>query len=304
VIDSRHQTFLTLCAVGSYTKTAQHLHLSQPAVTQHIQYLEGMYNCRLVVYENRRVVLTPAGEQLREMLERMAADAKRFRRTLQKNGGTGKNIVFGATLSIGEYLMPQVIAELLEHDASLNVHMEVANSQILLERLRNGELDFALIEGMIDKARYHALVFSEERFVPICAPNCSLAGRTVDFREILQFPLVLREKGSGTREIFEHILGQYNYSVSSFQKVIEIGNMAAIKHLVARNIGISFMYELVAANDVHGGELAIVDIAGFDVRREFNFVCLRGSAFVDQSLEYFRMFKEAAHRISSAQRIT
>lgn len=296
LIDFRHKTFLVLCSIKNYTKTAEHLHITQPAVTQHIKYLEEQYNCHLFRYENKRLSLTPEGEQLRELLTRIVADSTHFQRSVEDKSRQRVDIIFGATLSIGEYLMPRVITELLRSNSNLNIHMEVGNSQVLLEKLRKGDLDFVLIEGIIDKSKYHSLVFSREKFIPICAPNSLLAGKPVDFDSILSSSLVLREKGSGTREIFENILKQYNYSLDSFQNVIEIGNMAAIKKLVASDLGITFLYEIAAEQEIERGELALIDIAGFHVMREFNFVFLKNSAFTDKYVEYFHMMKEAADR--------
>lgn len=292
MIDFRHQTFLVLCSIGSYTKTAEHLHITQPAVTQHIKHLEEKYKCRLFRYENKRLNLTPEGKQLRDLLTRIVADTQHFKRILEKGEGEKENIFFGATLSIGEYLMPGIITRLLQNNPMLNVHMEVGNSQALLEKLHQGELDFALIEGIIDKSSYHSLLFSLERFIPVCAPTSLLARGRVEFADILQSTLVLREQGSGTREIFENILRQYNYSLNSFQNIIEIGNMAAIKKLVASNLGITFLYEIAAEQELERGELRKIEIAGFDITREFNFVFLKGSAYTDRYVQYFEMMKE------------
>jgi len=293
LIDFRHQTFLALASIRHYTKTAEHLGLTQPAVTQHIKFLEERYNCSLFRYENKRLSLTREGEWLRELLTRIVADTHHFERDLE-NKDRSENIFFGATLSIGEYLMPGVIIEMLQRNPKLNIHMEVGNSQMLLEKLRRGDLDFALIEGVIDKASYHSLLFCRERFIPVCSPSSALAGETVEFADILSSTLVVRERGSGTREIFENILKQYNYSLSSFQNIIEIGNMAAIKQLVASNLGITFLYEIVARKEIYQGELSQIDIAGFEITREFNFVFLKGSAYAPRYTRYFQMMKDAS----------
>lgn len=297
MIDFRHQTFLALASIKHYTRTAEHLGLTQPAVTQHIKYLEEKYNCSLFRYENKKLSLTHEGEQLRELLTRIAADAQRFERELESMESRTEDVFFGATLSIGEYLMPGIIIEILRRNPRLNIHMEVGNSRVLLEKLRKGDLDFALIEGIIDKSSYHSLLFCRERFIPVCAPSSALAGKTVEFADVLSSTLVLREKGSGTREIFENILKQYNYSLNSFQNIIEIGNMAAIKQLVASSLGVTFLYEIAAKKELERGELRRIDIAGFDITREFNFVFLKDSAYADKYTRYFQMMKEAASKV-------
>lgn len=142
--------------------------------------------------------------------------------------------------------MPKVIIELSKDNPNLNIHMEVSNTKVLLEQLRIGKIDFAIVEGEFDKSNYHSLTFSLERFIPICSPKSNLAKNTINFPEIFKYPLIVREIGSGTRTILESIVKQHNYSFDSFNKIIEIGNMNAIKELVSSNIGISFLYEPVA----------------------------------------------------------
>ena len=293
MIDFRHETFLVLCAIKNYTKTAEHLYITQPAVTQHIQYLEEKYNCRLFYYKEKKLTLTFQGEQLKEFLTRITADTAHFKRNIENEDFFEEHIIFGATLSIGEYLMPKVLAKLIKENPRLKIHMEVGNTQVLLKKLRKGEIDFAVVEGVFDKSNYHSMLFSLEKFVPVCAPKSALAGKEVDFNEILQSSLIIREKGSGTREIFENILKQYNYSLNSFENIIEIGNMAAIKNLVANNIGITFLYEIVAQKEIRQGNLSKIDISGFDITREFNFVFLKDSVFQSKYIEYYNKMKEA-----------
>lgn len=293
MVDFRHETFLALCAIKNYTKTAEYLHITQPAVTQHIQYLEEKYNCRLFRYENKKLKLTFQGKQLKELLTRIVADTTHFKRNIENTDFSAEYIIFGTTLSIGEYLMPKVLTKLIQKNPDLNIHMEVRNTQVLLKKLQKGDVDFAIVEGIFDKSNYHSIPFSLEKFIPVCAANSVLADKKVDFNEILQSPLVLRERGSGTREIFENILKQYNYSLNSFQNIIEIGNMAAIKKLVANNIGITFLYEIAAEREIKHGDLSVIDISGFDITREFNFVFLKNSIFESKYIEYFHMMKDA-----------
>lgn len=293
MIDFRHETFLALCNIKNYTKTAEYLHITQPAVTQHIQYLEEKYHCKLFHYENKKLHLTFQGDQLRKFLIRIVADTTHFKRNIEGKDPSEESIIFGATLSIGEYLMPNVLTELILSKPGLKIHMEVGNTQVLLEKLWKGEIDFAIVEGFFDKSNYHSILFNLEKFIPVCAPHSILANKTVNLDEILQSTLVLREKGSGTREILENILKQYNYALDSFKNIIEIGNMSAIKKLVANNIGISFLYEIVAKKEIENGDLSKIDISGFDISREFNFVFLKGSYYESRYMEYFHMIKEA-----------
>ena len=293
MLDFRYYTFLALCEIKNYTKTAGYLHITQPAVTQHIQYLEEKYKCKLIHYENNKLSLTLQGKQLKEFLNHIVADTTHFNRYLENIENSKETVLFGATLSVGEYIMPKVISDLIKKSPELEIHMEVNNTQVLLEKLWNAEIDFAIVEGIFDKDEYHSILFSVEQFIPVCSANSAFVGRKVDFHEILQSSLIIREKGSGTREILENILKEKNYSLNSFKKILEIGNMFAIKELVSSGIGITFLYELVCKKELEKGELSVIDIASFNITRELNFVFLKNSFYESQYIEYFHLMKKA-----------
>lgn len=299
MIDFRHQTFLALSEIKNYTKTAEYLHITQPAVTQHIKYLEEKYKCKLYNYINKKLEITPQGEHLRKLLMRVMADINHFERNLERKVFLTNHLYFGATLSIGEYVMPKIIANLLEKNPSININMEVNNTESLLKKLWLGEIDIAIVEGIFDKSKYHSMLFSVEKFIPICASNSDFAKKEVVFNEIISSPLIIREKGSGTREILENMLKQYNYSLDSFNKIIKIGNMSAIKELVAKNTGITFLYEKVVEKEIEQGYLTKIDLSGIDITREFNFVFLKDSFYESIYIEYFHMMKQIYNYINN-----
>ncbi|MDD4773279.1 MAG: LysR family transcriptional regulator [Eubacteriales bacterium] len=292
MLDFRHETFLALCAAGSYTKAADLLHITQPAVSQHIKYLEEFYGCKLINTTNRKLTLTRQGELLKEFATTVSSDSKHLRENIRSHQTETALFSFGATLSVGEYVMPEILSRLLTAYPDIKFHMSVANTRILLERLNNGELDFLVVEGLFDKSKYDATLFSLENFIPVCSPESALANKEVDFSEITSSRLILRERGSGTREIFENILQKHNYSIHSFEKMIEIGNMAAIKKMVSGGLGITFLFEAAAKKEIEDGSLSVINIAGFSERREFNFVLLNNSFFRERYMNIFDLLKQ------------
>jgi len=292
MLDFRHETFLILSSCGSFTKAAEILHITQPAVSQHIKYLEEFYGCKLIDSTGRRIKLTRQGELLREFAMTVFADSKHLRQNIAELDTETMQFSFGATLSIGEYVMPDILSRLLIKYPRMQIHMSVANTQVLLERLRRGELEFIIVEGLFDKSEYDATLFSLENFVPVCSPGSEFANREVSFEELTRSRLILREPGSGTREIFENILQKNNFTLHAFDKLIEIGNMAAIKKMVSMDLGITFMFEAAAKKELESGTLSLINIAGFSERREFNFVLLKNSFFRDRYMKIFKMLKE------------
>lgn len=299
MLDFRHQTFLVLCECKNYTKAAELLYITQPAVSQHIKYLEEFYGCKLFETSNKKVRLTHQAELLREFAMTVFSDSKHFKENIQSIQTDKMQFSFGATLTIGEYVMPEILSHLLIKYPEMKIHMSVANTQSLLERLNKGILDFIIVEGMFDKSEYNSTLFSLEKFIPVCASNSEYVNKEVDFKEIIRSCLILRERGSGTREIFENILHKKNYSLHTFQQIIEIGNMAAIKKMVLKGLGITFLFEIAVKQEINNGTLAVIDIPGFSEQREFNFVCLKNSFFLERYIEIYNLFKKAFKEINT-----
>ncbi len=292
MLDFRHRTFLALCTTGSFTKAAEELHITQPAVSQHLKYLEEYYECKLYEMVRRNLRLTPQGELLKEYAMTVFSDSTHLKDYISAPTPATMEFSFGATLSIAEYVMPEILSRLLGRHPEMKFSMSVANTERLLDRLNHGELDFILVEGVFDKSEYDATLFSLEQFVPVCSSSSVYARKEVDFQDITESRLILREKGSGTREILENILHEHNYSLHAFQKVIEIGNMAAIKQMVSRNLGITFLFEVAAKKEIEEGSLSVIRIPCFSEQREFNFVMLKDSFFRSRYMEIFAMLKE------------
>lgn len=291
MIDFRHATFLALCDQGGFTKAAEYLHITQPAVSQHIKYLEEYYGCKLIDTSNRKIKLTPQGKLLKEFTTTVHSDSQHLKQNIQAIESVARNFSFGATLSIGEYVMPPILSKLLVRYPEMTFHMTVANTKALLEQLNHGELDFIIVEGLFDKTQYDTTLFSREKFIPVCSPQTEFVGKTVPFEALRDSRLILREKGSGTREIFEHILQDRNYSLQTFKKIIEVGNMAAIKQMVADDLGVTFLFEVAAKQEIESGKLAMITMADYEEQREFNFVTLKNSFFREHYLDVFEMLK-------------
>lgn len=290
MLDFRHHTFLTLCASQSFTKTAELLNMTQPAVSQHIRYLEEVYGCLLVDTANRKIRITEEGERLKAYATTVFSDYRHFRDQLG-SGDAGKwNFRFGATMSIGEYVMPPILARLLLQHPEAKIQMTVANTHDLLEKLRQGELDFLLVEGLFDKSAYDSLLFRREPFLPVCAGPSLWANQQVDFPQITGSRLILREPGSGSREILENLLQKNNYSLQAFDKIVEIGSIGAMKQLVAQGAGITFLFAVTAKEEIENKTLAPMAIPGFCEEREFNFVFLKNTYFRDSLLSVAQEF--------------
>lgn len=191
MIDSRIKTFLTLCKVMNYRKTAEILNMTQPAVTQHIHYLEEEYECRLFIYDRRSLKMTPEAEILKKYAENVIYQDKKLRCELTQNGRVMLSV--GATKTIGEYVISDHVSSFLSNPNN-SISINVDNTENLILLLSEGKIDFALIEGFFDQSRFASKLYRNEPFVGLCGANHPFADRIVSLDEIWNEHLILREE--------------------------------------------------------------------------------------------------------------
>ena len=282
-MDSKLQTFLTLCQTMNYRIAAEQLHLSQPAVTKQIQSLEQMLQIQLFCYDGHVLHKTEACLLLEryaitqqyqfEELQLAIADKKRF------------SLRIGATKTIGDYVLIDAIKEYLS-DPSHELSLMVDNTMHLLQMLDENQLDFAVIEGNFSKTKYDSYLLRMEPFVGICAKDSHLCGKSVSIEELLKQTIIVREEGSGTRRIFEERLTASGYELSDFSREVCISSFVSIKALVAGGIGISFLYHSVVA---HEDDIGSFTVEGITEPHPFHVVYTRNTSarnYAEQFLKF------------------
>jgi DNA-binding transcriptional LysR family regulator len=282
MLDIRIITFLNLCETKSYTKTAKILNITQPTVTQHIQYLEKKYNASLVNYSGRILKITEKGEKLKRLALAMMANNQKIEQVMLHGDCKNRIINFGSTLTIGEYVMPHIITEYLTQYPDTNFTMLVDNTRVLLKKLEDGIIDFAIIEGYFDKEKYGYKIFKRAEFIGVCAKEYTLANKKTSFDDLLNQRLITREIGSGTRDILETILHEKNLNINNFPNRIELGNFNAIKELVMNQMGITFVYQAVVQKELMMDKLCKLNLEQFNVNREFNIVYLKDDVMLEK----------------------
>lgn len=291
MLDYRIETFLNLCEEKSYTKTAKKLCITQPAVSQHIRYLEQYYGVDLFLTKGKNLILTEKGEILKKYA--LLSKAQWIKtKALMEEDTAAKHVNFGATLTIGEYIMPDILAGLMNESSSTTYTMLVDNTQTLLDKLSRGLIDFAFIEGQFDQKEFITRLFVNADFIPVCAKEHDFADRTVDFSEIFKERLIVREKGSGTRGVLEQVLIEHNHTMESFSKITEIGNLNVIKNMVKKNLGITFLYKDAVKEELQNNSLIEIKLKDFSVRREYHFVCLKDSPFTEENLNIYTLYQK------------
>lgn len=280
--DFRTETFLDVCDTLSYTRSAQRLSITQPAVSQHISHLENAYGAKLFSYRNRRLELTEAGAMLRDALVVMTHDERLVKERIASLSGKRRFLGFGATMTAGEYVVAKPLAHLLAAQPDLQVRIVASGTADLLAKLHEGSLDCALVEGFFDKSEYDCEVFCTEELVGVCAPGHRFAEAPHRIEDLLGEHLLVREDGSGTRAVLEHALAARNLSLDGFARTTEITSLNIIKTFVEQDYGIAFLYESAVRAECEAKTLRRIELADAPIRRDMTFIWLRGSLFAEE----------------------
>lgn len=281
MIDFRILTFLELCKQKSYTKTAQALSITQPTVTQHIQYLERLYKVRLFEYEGKKLMLSNEGEFLYQKAVTMLSDSTQILSRIQHLPQQKQPLYIGATLTIGEFLFPPIFLKYLQNHPETDLSLAIHNTKILLEMLKSSDINCALIEGYFDKRKYDYQLIRNEDFICVCGPTYPFEKFPTHLDDIFSCPLILREQGSGTREVLERVLSERSLNTDFFNSNIPVNNLNVIKYLCTQNVGITFLYRSAVKRELEDGSLIELKLKDFNIQHEFNFVTLKGSIFKD-----------------------
>ncbi len=277
MLDPRWNTFLVLCETMNYTRAAERLCLTQPAVTHHIHYLEDHYGCRLFSYEGKVLRLTEAGLKLREYTRSLAYNSQKVEEAMAESAPVSLRV--GASKTIGEFVIAPKVERFLRSHPEGSFSLLVDNTQVLLRALEAGQLDFVLVEGFFERNRYDTKLYRRESFFGVCPPEHRFAGRTVALEELERERILIREPGSGTRAIFEDALRRQNRTLMSFPNVVTISDFTTLKSLVLDGLGVSFLYAPVVERELKQGRLARFDLAGSPMSGAFYFACLKDNLF-------------------------
>lgn len=264
MLDAKIKTFLEVAKQGGFTRAAERLHLTQPAVTQQIRRLEEHYGRKLIDTTGHAVRLTDAGRQLYDYARIQQAGERRL---LERMARRKEPLKVGATLSIADYYLPTRIARALEKGCAPRVR--VGNTETLVSLMLAGELDCAFVEGLFSRALFEARVWLKAAFVPVTGAEHPLQGRPCTLDMLCRYPLLVREHGSGTRAVMESALFERGMDMSCFSETVELGSFGLIKAALAATDGVSFMYEGVCTGD---GALAKLAVTDFSLERPLYFL--------------------------------
>jgi DNA-binding transcriptional LysR family regulator len=268
------RVFHTVAGAGSITAAARALHVSQPAVSKQLADLEDALGARLVDRLPRGVRLTTAGRTLVEHAARIFGIEHTAEAELAALRGVRRGqLAIGASTTVGSYLVPRVFGALQRQYPELRLELQIGNTAAIHDLVRHATVELGLTEGLTEPG-LAAHVFDHDEMVAITAPGDPVLARApLTAKDLVALPFVMRERGSGTRDVIEAAFARMRLSI---EPVMALGSTEAVKNAVAAGLGVAMVSRLTVERELATGVLAAIEISDLAVRRALHLVELRG----------------------------
>ena len=293
--DRRLKVFHTVARLLSFTKAAEELHMTQPAVTFQIRQLEEYFNTRLFDRTHNKVNLTPAGERVSEFAERIFDLYEEMEnRVRDLTGEISGALTIGASTTIAEYMLPALLGEFKNRYPDINLRLKVSNSEGIVSMVEHNVIDLGVVESPVNNKNLIVEVCHDDQLVVVAAPDHDLVkrGGKVTASDIVRYPFVSREEGSGTREVVMHYLMEHKITPSDMTFSLELGSPEAIKGAVEAGMGITILSRSIIGKELKLNMLAELELDP-PLSRPFSFVRQRQKfrvTVMEKLLEFARSY--------------
>lgn len=293
MLDPKLDTLLLVAEKRNFTRAAQALSLTQPAVSHHISQLEQELGVRLFVQGNGDLILTPEGETVLRYVRRMKALEKKMAEELQEAGRRLTRLRIGITHTAESSIVAEVLARYTNENPGISITIVTDNINNLYDMLENFELDLAVVEGRSTRPELSALMLDTDYLVCVLANTHPLSHSSmITLDEIRQEKLILRLPNSETRVRFESALAAIGESIADFQVILEVDNVATIKDLIRKNLGISILARSACMDELRKGKLTALPIENLSMTRETNLVYHRDFAHKETLQDILALYKK------------
>ncbi len=270
----RLKVFRAVAAQASFRKASEALHLSQPAVSQHIHALEEELGTRLFDRSGARISLTPAGKLLLKYAERSARVLDEAKTALLRlEGEVSGALRLGASTTIAQYILPRILGAFLKGNAKVTLSVISGNTEEIVSLLLKDSVTLGMIEGPPLSKEVHTEKFLDDRMVLIAPRSHEWSGVAgVPLASLEQVPLLLREQGSGSRRVVEKAIRKAGLSLNRLQIAMELDSTEAIISGVESGLGLGFVSEWAIEKAFRLGAVSLVRVKGLEIRRELTLV--------------------------------
>ncbi len=271
--DRRLQVFHSVATLLSFTKAAESLHMTQPAVTFQVRQLEEFYNTRLFDRTHNRITLTEAGRRVSEYALRIFDLYAEMNNTVKELTGEVSGIlIIGASTTIAEYMLPTLLGRFRKEYPDVVVRLKISNTDGIVTMVENNVIDFGVVESVVSNKKLSVELCKKDQLVAIVPPDHVLASASsLPAKRLLDFPYICREEGSGTREVIGEYLQDAGLNPCELDVIMELGSPEAIKGAVEAGIGFSILSRATLAKEIRLGTLVAIPLEP-RLERPFSFI--------------------------------
>lgn len=286
--------FYTVAERGSFSAAAQALYMTQPAVTMQVQSLEEYCGTKLFMRSTKKIELTEAGTVLlpyaKQCIElfRETDDAMANFTTSLK----GK-LLLGASLTVSETILPRWLGPFGKEYPDIQISLKVMNTAQLIEEIETHQLNFAIVEAPVKHPDMVVEAVMEDELmliVPADHPLTTL--EHVSFSDVVPYPFIMREQGSGTRKVMEDIITSHGYNVSDLKIIMELGSTGAIKSAVEASLGVSILSKTAVKHEVALGLVKCLPIKDMVFKRQFFSIHLSSALLPMPAVTFLKFLRE------------
>lgn len=266
----RHfKIFIAVCEENSMTRAAARLHMTQPSISQAVREMETYYRVLLFERLGHYLYITPAGKRLLQYAYQITSLTKTAKVTMEHYTHSAP-IHIGATLTIGEMFLVELLCHLREILPQQQCFSDVHNTAELEELLLRDKIDIALVEGQVHSEFLLSIPYMKDELVLVVSPDHEMASKkTISSQDLQELPVYIREKGSGTRNLFMHAMEEHHVLVSIQGSY---NNTEALKKAAMAGLGVAVMSRRLVAKELADGTLAALTLQGIPLTRIFKIV--------------------------------
>jgi LysR family transcriptional regulator, transcriptional activator of the cysJI operon len=291
----RLKVFCSVAKNLSFTKAANELYLTQPAVTKNIQALEEELGLRLFNRKANRIYLTAEGLVLLDYAGKISGLHMKLEDALNsfKKNPSG-SFRLGASTTIAQYVIPPVLSNFHKKFPNIKLSLFTGNTERIAGELLKGEIDLGIVEGRIKNKDIHYLKFISDELVAVAGSNNCLANKKeISLEKFASLPLILRERGSGTLDVIEYALKSRKIKLSSLNIQMYLGSTEAIKLYLEHDDCAGFVSIRALEKELKAGSHKIIHIKNFQIKRTFDFISpqgLKSSRIALQFIKFARLY--------------
>lgn len=302
MIDVRLNTLLKVYETGSYSRAAEALSLTQPAVSQHIHHLEEELGIKLFRRADGGMKLTSEGEIALKYARRIRTMYQNLLSTLEDEKNNLTRFSVGVTHTSESNLITEVLAQYCNTRESTRLTLFTDTINNLYDKLRTYEIDLAVVEGKITDSSFSSILLDTDCLMLVVAPDSPLAKKSmVTLSELKKEKMILRLPNSGTRNLFVSHLESNNVSIDDFNVILEADNIATIKDLIRRDFGVSILARSTCMDEVRKGKLCVLPVENLPMIREINMVYQKDFAHTDVLQGIAKLYYEMSSRYAAQQ---